>query len=82
MKLSWEYGDLGDSMEEDVYVRVKYCTRKRCRTMDFNGTSGVIEKLNRKTKYNYTVQVRDRLFMKFSKISVGKEFTTEEKGKN
>lgn len=50
--------------------------------MDFNGTSGVIEKLQRKTKYNYTVQVRDRNFMKFSKISVGKEFTTEEKGKN
>ena len=79
-KLTWEYGELGDSMKEDVYVRVKYCTTKRCRTIDFNGTSGVIEELNRKTKYNYTVQVRDRTFMKFSKISVGKEFTTEEKG--
>ena len=80
-KLSWEYGDLGDSNEEDVYVRVKYCTPKRCRTMDFNGTSGVLEKLSRKTKYTYTVQVLDRTFMKFSKVSVAKEFTTEEKGK-
>ena len=81
-RLTWEYSDLGDSKLDDVYVQVNYCEAgtARCEKAEFNGTSGVLEKLERKTKYTFTIQVLDRTFLKSSKISQEFGFTTEEKG--
>lgn len=79
-EIEWKYGDLGDSLLENVKVRVRFCYFAKCDFVDFNGTKGVLEDLRADTKYNYTLQVYDTKYLKSGKIAEAKEFRTDEQG--
>ena len=77
----WNYGQLGDSMMNDIMTNVKYCSvGEGCLTKTFSTSPASLTGLIANTTYSYTVYFVDTKYDKTSTMSNVMNFTTSERG--